>query len=420
MKVLWLSPKSVSLNNNSYNGGGWINSLLFNLSEENVEIAVAFLDDGSSCKEQINNVTTYPIKKQKTSPLKKVFHYWVGYKYLINENNVYESQVHDIIKDFNPDLIHVWGVETSLAFMIGRTNIPIIVHIQGLLTPCSNAFFPQGLSRSLIKSSSFIREKVLRNGYDYAYKSIKLRAKIEEERMKMITHAMGRTHWDKELVNLYSPNSIYYHVNETIRESFYFCEKKYHEGDRFIITSTISQTVYKGLDIILKSADLLKRLTSIDFEWRVVGVYADSSFVKLFEKLTSINSHAVNVQYLGVLDEKSLSSNLLETSVYVHPSYIDNSPNSLCEAQLIGLTTIACNVGGVSSLIKHEDTGYLVPSNAPHELTYFLRMLAKDLQKMAKIGKQSRHKALKRHNKVAIIHSLMTAYKDASSKNKDI
>ena len=48
---------------------------------------------------------------------------------------------------------------------------------------------------------------------------------------------------------------------------------------------------------------------------------------------------------------------------FFHPSYIENSPNSVCEAQILGLPVIACNVGGLSTIISHNHSGILIPSN---------------------------------------------------------
>ena len=64
---------------------------------------------------------------------------------------------------------------------------------------------------------------------------------------------------------------------------------------------------------------------------------------------------------------------LLDADLFVHPSYIDNSPNSVCEAQYLGIPVVACYVGGIPSLIEHGKSGWLVPSNAPYEIAYLVK-----------------------------------------------
>lgn len=65
---------------------------------------------------------------------------------------------------------------------------------------------------------------------------------------------------------------------------------------------------------------------------------------------------------------------LLRADVYVHPSYIDNSPNSLCKAQILGVPVISCNVGGISSLIEQKKWDFF-PTNTPFELAYWIKEL---------------------------------------------
>ena len=45
--------------------------------------------------------------------------------------------------------------------------------------------------------------------------------------------------------------------------------------------------------------------------------------------------------------------------VFICPSSIENSPNSLGEAQLIGTPTIGSYVGGIPNMIQHHQTGLL-------------------------------------------------------------
>lgn len=417
MKILWLLLQPILVQNaNSYNGGGWIESLYqaIKSKEVDVEFSIAYISD----KEDIGGVNTYAIQKPKLSPISKLLYYWWGYKN--RSANCYNEDIQRVIKDSNPDIIHIWGIESSFASIIGHTNIPIVVHIQGLLSPYANAFFSQGLSSVQLKRNNFIKERIFRNGYTFAYNHIQLRAEVEIERMKQLVYVMGRTHWDKQLVKLYSPTAQYYHVDEMLRDVFYTAEKTYKLGDNLVITTTISKTIYKGLDVVLKAAAILKATSNIKFEWRVVGVDSGSDFVRLFENVTKISSDQVNIKYLGVLSKDNLLDNLLESSIYVHPSYIDNSPNSLCEAQMVGLANIACNVGGVASLIEHGVSGYLVPANAPHELAYLLRTLAETPSQQIEMGKAARIIALERHNKERITGSLLRAYNDINNRHNTL
>lgn len=91
---------------------------------------------------------------------------------------------------------------------------------------------------------------------------------------------------------------------------------------------------------------------------------------------------------------------------------IDNSPNSLCEAQILGCACVATNVGGVSSLIMEGVTGYLVPANDPYQMAFVLNELPSNSEKNLLIGTAAREVALKRHDKKDIVDRVFEIYNE--------
>lgn len=419
MKILWLSVNSGLYNSKStgYNGGGWVASLQELVQKlPGVELSLAFITSNPDDKEmKVGGTHYYPIYSKSPSVLVKLRHYYGGYKSV--DETAYVDDVQRIIADSCPDIIQLFGLECPLATILGKTDVPIVVHLQGLLSPVDNAFFPIGLNKCNFVWPFTLSEWIMRNGYIYAKNSMHVRGVRERELFKNVRYAMGRTEWDYEVSQLLSPRSEYFHVDEVMRTCFYK-----HAGEhvpmlreRMIITSTISQTIYKGLDLVLKAASLLEQETDIDFEWRVVGIDAHSDYVRFFER--AVDMKTSKVRYLGVLDAESLCRNLLDSDVYVHPSYIDNSPNSVCEAQLLGLPVIATNVGGVSSLVEHGVSGYLVPANAPYELAYRLKYINEHPEDAKDVAHNASHIAQKRHNRNAIQCQLIDVYKSVLRKN---
>ena len=420
MKVLWLSAAKglfQSPDSHFYNGCGWVSSLQ-KLVEDNeeIELGMAFITS-EKYENQIQGRTNYyPIKKQDLSALKKILYYYHGYKEYTLSN--YLVQIHQVIADFNPDVIHVFGIENPLAVILGETDVPLIVHIQGILSSCDNAFYPPSINRSSFLWPASIREWLFRNGFIFAKKSIHVRALYEKKLFKSSKCFMGRTSWDRKISNLLSPNSIYYHVDEVLRDIFYDNKGKWcPQQDKFHIVSTISETVYKGLDVVLKTAKILKDTNLIDYEWHIVGISSNSSLVRFFERATKIKSEDVNIIYEGVKDECDLCNILLKSSVYVHPSYIDNSPNSLCEAQMLGVPVIGSYVGGIPSLITNNDTGLLFPANDIHELASLLISLNKDKDLLSRISKRAANVAIQRHDHKIIMSSLLETYKAVINQN---
>lgn len=415
MRVLWLSPTPGLLNElegtGGYGGSGWLGALqhLFMAVNNGDKLGVVFPSIVKSNLTIQDGVYYYPILRNSKTKIQKIRHYYGCYK--IIDYNEYVDDLREVIKDFHPDVIHLFGLENPFATLLGQIEIPVVVHLQGLLGPCDNAFFPQELNSNSFIWPPTLREWIWRNGFMFAKKELHTLAIKEAELFKRARFFMGRTAFDFQVSRLMSPSSRYYKVNEALRPSFYLNAGKWaHSNNLFIITSTISETVYKGLDVILKTAALLKKETKIDFEWQVVGIKKTSSLVQFFEHFLSIKSCDVNVKYLGVLTAEQITEHNLASSLYVHPSYIDNSPNSVCEAQLLGMPVIATNVGGVSSLIEHKKNGLLVPANAPYELAYWIKTINDDSIFAASIGRNAFESANIRHDKKSIIQDLYAAY----------
>lgn len=412
MRVLWLSttPGLYDSKDSGYNGIGWISSVQSLIQQEDgLELALAFLTSNVEDSEKIISGTHYyPIYSKVPNVFNKLKNYYGGYRNI--DDDAYVPQILKIISDFNPDIIQLFGMENSMATILGKTEIPIVVHLQGLLAPYDNAFFPIDFNKYSFMWPFSKREWIIRNGYIYAKKSIHVRGVRERLLFKKVDYVMGRTDWDFEVSQLLAPQSRYFHVDEVMRSCFYDHAGEWisKHRDKIIITSTISQTIYKGLDLIIKAASLLEHETHLDFEWQVVGVSPNSSYTRFFEKTIKMKSS--KVRYMGVLSAEQLCDTLLDSDIYVHPSYIDNSPNSVCEAQLLGMPVVATGVGGINSLIEHEDSGLLVPANAPYELAYWIKYIAENTCKAEELGHNGVNVALRRHDRKEIVKQLLFVY----------
>ena len=412
MRVLWLSMNDGllrSTDGSRYHGQGWIASLQSFVEQTDVTLALAYVSECDRDVRTVGRTTYYPIYQRPRNRFQKLREYYGGYRHLDRER--YILQINAVISQFRPNVIHLFGIENGLATILGRTDVPVIVHLQGILGPVSNTFFPSGMSRFSFLFPFTLREWLLRNGSRYAYDSMRVRSRQEEELFRSAMYFIGRTRWDEEISKLLSPDSIYYTVNEILRPAFYEHKGEWHYNNgEFTIVSTLSETTYKGLDLILKTADFMRRQLGMKFHWKVIGVNANTPFVRHFERAMAITSSEVGVKYKGVKGESDLVAELLNSHVYVHTSYIENSSNSICEAQLLGIPVVATRVGGTDSLIEDGKSGLLIPSNGVYELAARLKQLSSDGSMAEKLSRAGYETALKRHNPDAIIEALTDAY----------
>lgn len=137
---------------------------------------------------------------------------------------------------------------------------------------------------------------------------------------------------------------------------------------------------------------------------------------ELAECIVGIKHEDVNIKLEGVASAQQLRDALLNSTLYVHTSYIDNSPNSVCEAQISGVPVICTAVGGVPSLIEEGKTGFLIPANDPFQLAYLIRELYTEKAKNIEIGNNAKAMAVKRHDKTRIVNELLGMYKCVNSR----
>ena len=127
MKVLWFSPTPVNYSEETWahNGGGWISSLQNIVkSIENIDLGIVFETPQKLKQRVVNEVCYYPIINEVT--LKERFK-------KAHQTSVLIDKAVRIIKDFKPDVIHLFGSESWYGLLVNHTDIPIVIHMQGSL-----------------------------------------------------------------------------------------------------------------------------------------------------------------------------------------------------------------------------------------------------------------------------------------------
>lgn len=409
MKVLWFTNTSSLFNKGThyYNGGGWIESLESIISnDDRIELGISFFHADDTFKVSSDKVTYYPISIYNSfkNKLRRDFD-------TENANKQEVDAYMKVIEDFKPDLIHVFGSERSFGLIAGRTKIPVIIHIQGILNPYLNAWFAPGTNQV---------DELVHSGFKTFLKNLKalmLFRRNSKRELRIIAdcrYFMGRTAWDKSITQLLSPQSKYYRCEEALRPPFYEAAPwQKAQTPQFQITTTISKNTYKGYDLVLKTAKLLKEVTEIDFQWNIYGI----SDYKFWNKKLKINPSDVHVVMKGVANVNELIGALTSADVFVHPSYIDNSPNSVCEAQILGVPVISTNAGGISSLIDDGETGLLVNTNDPFMLASKIKFLFENESERIRLGTNARKVALSRHSYEDIHDTIYNTYVDLKEKS---
>lgn len=413
MRVLWIGGfglKSLNDNNTSgYNGGGWLASLKKEIIKcSDVTLGIAFCKEHCFQKVVQDNISYYVVPNYHKSRKDKYLDF-IHIKDVTRDEiqwSHYENQLKMVIDDFKPDVIEIFGSEFyfSLAARVSK-HIPTVLHFQGILSLYIYIFLPPGISKwQYIMSGKGLRGKY--NNFQYlAY--WQRSAYREKAVLKAVPHVIGRTDWDKQAIAVLNPNAKYHYGGEILRDVFYE-NKERTIPSKITISSTISFPTYKGYDVILKVANILKNELHLDFVWNVYG-NINPDFM---EKQVGLRHEGVDVRLCGVASPTQLRDALLESTMYFHPSYTENSPNSVCEAQILGVPVVASRVGGTDSLVEHGKTGFLYPVTDPYMAAYYIKYLVDNPKENVAIGNAAKQVATVRHDKKKIVNELMETYQE--------
>ena len=409
MRILWFTntPSNYKIEKNGYNGGGWISSLEDEIiKQENIELAISFILPNEEFKITQNNVTYYPISL--TIPNK-----FIALKRIVNESAELKENIDkyiEVVNDFKPDIIEIFGSEQSFGLISKYINLPIVLHIQGIINPYYNACLPPFFSWKSVIFQNMNPINILREYLNR--KRWKIQSKQEIEILRNIKYYIGRTTWDQRVTNIFNQSCSYFYGSEILRNVFYQLGER-NIPEKLKIVTTISNPLYKGFDLILKTAQIMKNNLNLDFIWDVFG-NIDSRFI---EREFGISYKNVNIRLMGVARAEDIKEKILKCTCFFHPSYIDNSPNSICEAQILGCPVISTNVGGISSLITDNVTGFLIPSNDPYQAAYLIKQLYTNRILNERVGIEAKEIAIIRHNKQKIVKDLIEVYEQIQCNN---
>lgn len=385
--------------------GGWQDSLeRIVRTVPSLELIVAFVSEKHSEVKVVNGVTYVPILV-KWSFLDRVFRK----RWDVFVEKVMPSAKR-IVEHYKPDLIHVFGTEWPFGQIAAYTDIPVVIHIMGSIVPYNNASYPPGYSVSRDICQHWWNPIRLFRIW-MSFRNSKNWEHWERKTWKLVGNYMGRTYWDESLSRVMHPGRKYFHVEEALRLSFIKTNSKWKlpEGSKIRLVSTGCSSFWKGPDMMLKVAKVLTKL-GVDFEWKVAG-NMPTTIKRNVEEHEGISFDGCNIKILGFVNPDELINILCSSTMYVHTAYIENSPNSICEAQCIGVPVVSTNVGGIASLVRHNIDGVLVPANDPWQMADAIIELSKDKDRMMSFSDNSRSFALVRHKDNNIKHQLVTCYK---------
>lgn len=311
---------------------------------------VSVLCTGNSDKaEVINNVNVYRFKSKNIcgyldyKNLNKISK--AVYK-IIDLFNVFNyKEINKIIKKVSPDVIHtnnLYGISPIVWSSAKNNKIPVVHTIRDYFLICSKSILVKNM-KSCEKSS--IQCKI----YRALNRKLSENINVVTAPSNSVIPIFKKENFFKGVKSQCIFNAIDYD-NELLEEVIKEKLNKQDEVLKFVYLGSL--TPYKGVLILLEA------FTSISNSNIRLSIAGNG---ELKEKVQEYCDNDDRLTYLGKIDEKQVNEVLRDADVLIAPSTIKETfGRVVLDAYKMGNPVIASDIGGLSEIVKHKKTGYLV------------------------------------------------------------
>lgn len=426
MKVLWLCNIMLpviakSLGQKVVVKEGWLSGLadklIANREENGCELAVCFpiQDEILSIPEK----KEYFAKGSLPGIEYYAFHEDTSHPECYDDD--IEVALKAILDAFKPDVVHCFGTEYphTLAMVKAFANPDrLLIGIQGLCYVYAD-YYMANLPYK-VQHKKTIRDIIRKDSIREQQQKFVLRGEYEKEAICGTRHITGRTDWDRKCTQELNPTAKYHFMNETLRLQFYLEQWNIDYCERYSIFVSQGNYPIKGLHYALQALPAIKefypevklyvagdKITSYSTIKDKIKI---SSYGKYIRELIHQNDLEKNVIFLGSLDADKMCARFLQSHVFLLPSAIENSPNSLGEAMLMGVPVVSADVGGVHNLCVHKKEGFLYQPERLTDMANYIMEIFEDDKLAMSLSTAAREHAQKTHDPNVNYNRLLEIY----------
>ena len=384
MRVLWLCNIMLpmiaeQLHMEASNKEGWLSGLanvvLEKRLENGIELAVAFPAPAGLGETGAEHhvYDGFPVYRGIAHTPKGEL-CWYAFAEDVANPHMYDERLelgmHYITRDFKPDVVHCFGTEYPHTLAMCRAfpeKNRILVGIQGLCKVYADAYYA-GLPEKVI-SSVTLRDFLKKDSIRQQQQKFVLRGEMEYEAIRLAGNVTGRTAWDRHYTTKWNANTCYFEMNETLRPDFYTEQWTQENCEKNSIFLSQGDYPIKGLHYMLLALPAIRQKipdvkvyvagNNITGEGGLMKRLKISAYGRYLRSLIQKYRLQENICFLGRLSAEQMKQRYLKSNLFVCCSSIENSPNSLGEAMLLGMPCVSANVGGIPSIFTDKIDGVL-------------------------------------------------------------
>lgn len=405
LRVLWFS--NVPIARDMKGSGTWLVSMANALTKYHPEVEIYNVTEGGERRvdEKVNGICQITLPLLKNNKGKK----W----------KQREKECLDIVREVNPNIIHVWGTEKywgCLDFCGSFPSIPVLLEMQGIVKSVADAYCGE-LSISEIVRAITLKELLKPTSHIYfIQKKYRQKAIREVDIVKHFYFISVQSQWVEKWIKYYNPSSVVFRTGILLRSSFYSVNQWSDDNikSHVIFTTAATQSPLKGLHVLLKAFSVVRKIFP-DAKLRIAGslqngIKGGGYFNNIIKPYIKDNGLTNDVVFLGALSTDQLINEYKNASVFVNPSFVESYSLVVAEAMMVGTPTVASYAGAIPELGKNQEELLLFPKGDYVACAHAICDLMADAKKSRDISLNSRKIALVRNDEQNVVDRQVEIY----------
>jgi glycosyltransferase involved in cell wall biosynthesis len=273
-------------------------------------------------------------------------------------------QFRPLIKKFNPNVVHGFGMERENGMLAVNQKKPSVVFIQGILE----------------KYASYSKMSTLR---------LNIRKKLEQMVVWKADGLVAETEFARHWAKSVCPEKKVKIIPHACTKTFFDGRPEFKQK-RLICIGALSRR--KGCTTVIEAfASGVKRNSKLFKQAELVYIGTGS----LADELKSrAKNHRINeyICFHGKVAHEEIIHEMEKACCLVIGSRMDTSPNVITEAHAVGIPVIGTTAGGIPEMIEEERDGFVVPVDDIEALSRRMELLLSDMELCAEMGRAGREK----------------------------
>lgn len=374
MRVLWVTNQPIAklremLNVSVGQSGGWMETSYEAIKLcDDIELGIATIYSGNDLKiGKEGRHRFYGVPSKQT----------IGDYQFKDPYNI--EQWSNVIADFQPCLIQLWGTEnpTALCALYASKEIMSVVYMQGMLSQIYNHYCDGVNFREQLR---YLTICDLKNMNFFWRQKAKFReaALREEKILHLSKKVIIENDWCANNCSSIEPEVTAYKSLLPVNPVFAKYDWNIDNVEPHSIFTVAGGYPIKGHHVLLKAfVQVVKRYPDAKLYVPGATTIAATSFKSKLRRNTYDNliMHLVkqydlekNIVYTGKLTAEEMAKRISKSHVYVMPSSCENHSSSLIEAMIVGVPTVSSYVGGLSGYYKDSVNGFFYRFDEPEVL----------------------------------------------------